>query len=79
MIARARSPCGYLLALMLILMLVGCGGDEPTPAKKLIDVTPANAHNIVEQTGAQVDGILKQNKQDMDAAIDAQPGGQPAQ
>jgi hypothetical protein len=64
---------------VLMLTLAGCGSDEPVTSKELIDVTPANAHNIVEQTGAKVDGMLKQNKQDMDAAIDAQSGGQPAQ
>ncbi len=79
MITYYRSCSANLFALMLMLMLVGCGRDEPTAAKKLMDVTPTNAHNIVEQTGARVDGMLKQNKQDMDAAIDAQSGGEPAQ
>ena len=77
MITRLRSRRLTLLTLMLTLF--GCGRDQPVTSKEMTDVTPANAHNIVEQTGAQVDGILQQNKQDMDAAIDAQSGGQPAQ
>ena len=78
MITRDRNRSVNPFTLLLMLMLVGCGSDEPTTANKPLDVTPGNAHNIVEQTGAKVDGILQQNKQDMDAAIDAQSGGQPA-
>ena len=68
-----------LRRLTLVLALAGCGSDDAPPTKETIDVTPANATNIVQQTGVKVEEAIQQNTLDLDAAIEAQSGGKPAQ
>ena len=65
--------------LTLVLALAGCGSDNAPPTKEIIDVTPANATNIVQHTGVKVEEAIQQNTLDLDAAIEAQSGGKPAQ
>lgn len=69
-------PCAIAIAIGAA--LAGCGRDDAPEGKEVIDVTP-NAANIVEQTGDKVDAAVQQNKQTLDAAIDAQSGGKPAE
>lgn len=57
---------------LICALLVACGSDTDSNSKEMIDVTPANAHNIVTETGAKVDAAIQQNKESLDAAIDAQ-------
>lgn len=65
--------------LTLLLALAGCGSDNAPPTKETIDVTPATATNIVQRTGVKVEEAIQQNTLDLDAAIEAQSGGKPAQ
>jgi hypothetical protein len=64
--------------LVLSCWLMACGKDKVPAPHTTIDVTPANAANIVEQTGAKVEDSMQQNTQALDAAIDAQSKGKSA-
>ena len=57
---------------LVAVLLYGCGTDTDTNANETLDVTPANAKNIVEHTGAKVNTMVQQNKESLAAAIDAQ-------
>jgi len=60
---------------LLIGLLGACDRESLPKTGRTTDVTPGNAANIVEQTGAKVDAALQQNTQALDAAIDAQSTG----
>ena len=63
------------IAILAAVFMSGCGSNSNPAAKKTIDVTPANAHNIVTDTGAKVDAAMDHSKAAIDDALDAQTGG----
>ncbi|MBI2801409.1 MAG: hypothetical protein HYX63_14215 [Gammaproteobacteria bacterium] len=67
----SRHSLGVTLA---VLFLSACGADPNPSAKKTIDVTPANAHNIVTDTGAKVNAEIEASKDAVDHALDEQTG-----
>ncbi len=57
-----------------VLFLSACGVDSNPSAKKTIDVTPANAHNIVHGTDVKVNAEIEASKDAIDHALDEQTG-----
>ena len=65
----------HLLTVALASFLLNaCGADSTPAAKKTGAVTPANAHNIVNDTGAKVDAAIEGSKDAIDQALDQQTG-----
>ncbi|MSR14104.1 MAG: hypothetical protein EXR86_05945 [Gammaproteobacteria bacterium] len=62
----------FVLCVCWLCLAGGCGSDPDPNAAQMIDVTPGNAKNIVDQTAVKVDTAIQQNKEALDAAIDAQ-------
>ena len=65
----------FTIPLAITLSLTACGGDIGSQGKQTIDVTPGNAQNIVQDTGAKVNAAVEQGKDAIDKAEAAANGG----
>jgi hypothetical protein len=65
----------FTFPLVIIISLAACGGETGSQGKQTIDVTPSNAQNIVQDTGAKVNSAVEQGKDAIDKAEAAANGG----